>query len=171
MRLKVVYDRMLLLQQAGKPHRVTETRRAVENQEVELFVSEEVLSELGDVLTLAKVRARFPALTDARAARFGDELRRMATVVPDVPHVFTVERDPKDSKYVDLAIKGQATYLVTRDKDLLELKDQEKGQPQELREAVPNLQILTPQKLVAVLEHEQYQKQQHEQEPGLDIEP
>jgi predicted nucleic acid-binding protein len=35
-----------------------------------------------------------------------------------------LERDPKDAKYVDLAIATKADFLVTRDKDLLDLREQ-----------------------------------------------
>ena len=42
----------------------------------------------------------------------------------DVPSVFTLDRDPKDAKYVDLAIAARADFLVTRDNDLLDLRKQ-----------------------------------------------
>lgn len=34
---------------------------------------------------------------------------------------FSYERDPKDEPYVNLALAAGAKYLVTRDKDLLDL--------------------------------------------------
>ncbi len=40
-----------------------------------------------------------------------------------VPSLFLLDRDPKDAKYVDLAIATKADFLVTRDKDLLDLKE------------------------------------------------
>jgi predicted nucleic acid-binding protein len=33
-----------------------------------------------------------------------------------------IEREPKDAKYVDLAIGTKADFLVTRDNDLLDLR-------------------------------------------------
>ncbi len=34
-----------------------------------------------------------------------------------------LERDPKDAKLIDLAIASKADFLVTRDKDLLDLRE------------------------------------------------
>jgi predicted nucleic acid-binding protein len=52
---------------------------------------------------------------------FVDTAMRQAVMLSDVPHVFTYPRDPDDEPYVDLAVAVGATYLVSRDKDLLEL--------------------------------------------------
>ena len=43
----------------------------------------------------------------------------------NIANVFVLERDPKDAKYVDLAIAAKADFLVTRDKDLLYLREKE----------------------------------------------
>ena len=37
------------------------------------------------------------------------------------PSVFAYPRDPKDEPYVNLAVAAAADYVVTRDKDLLDL--------------------------------------------------
>lgn len=44
----------------------------------------------------------------------------MGNVIP----AFVFERDPKDAKYVELAIACRCEYLVTRDRDLLDLREQ-----------------------------------------------
>ena len=43
----------------------------------------------------------------------------------NIANIFVLERDPKDAKYVDLAIATKADFLVTRDKDLLDLREKE----------------------------------------------
>lgn len=43
----------------------------------------------------------------------------------NIANVFVLERDPKDAKYVDLAIATKADLLVTRDKDILDLREKE----------------------------------------------
>jgi predicted nucleic acid-binding protein len=45
----------------------------------------------------------------------------MAVLIADVPTVGVWLRDHNDLAYLDLAIAVNATYLVTRDKDLLDL--------------------------------------------------
>lgn len=41
----------------------------------------------------------------------------------NIANVFVLDRDPKDSKYIDLAIATKADFLVTRDNDLLDLRE------------------------------------------------
>ena len=45
----------------------------------------------------------------------------------NIANVFVLDRDPKDSKYIDLAFATKADFLVTRDNDLLDLR--ENGSP------------------------------------------
>ena len=44
-----------------------------------------------------------------------------AVVLTEIPKAFTLARDPKDEPYLNLALAAGARYLVTRDKDLLDL--------------------------------------------------
>jgi putative PIN family toxin of toxin-antitoxin system len=51
----------------------------------------------------------------------------------------TVCRDPKDDKFLSLAVSGGATYIVTGDKDLLAL------------DPFQGIRILTPSDFLALL--------------------
>ena len=53
--------------------------------------------------------------------------------------MFTLDRDPKDEIYVNLAIEAGASYLVSRDKDLLDLMNDP-----DFRSRFPGLTILDP---------------------------
>jgi predicted nucleic acid-binding protein len=50
---------------------------------------------------------------------------RGAKWVSDVPEQYMLARDPKDSKYLNLAIAAGAPHVVTDDRDLLELMEEE----------------------------------------------
>ena len=50
-------------------------------------------------------------------------LSEMASLMDEVPHVFEFARDPQDAHYVDLAVAANAKLIVSRDKDLLSLRD------------------------------------------------
>lgn len=54
------------------------------------------------------------------------------------------ERDPKAEKYVDLAIQADATYLVIRDNDLLDLMERGTVEGEAFRRRFPSLTILDP---------------------------
>lgn len=71
-----------------------------------------------------------------------------ATIQDEVPEVFPLPRDRKDEPYINLAIASRSCYLVSRDKDLLDLIDDPA-----FRLAFPELTILDPPTLLGVLRH------------------
>ncbi|HEY3135315.1 MAG TPA: putative toxin-antitoxin system toxin component, PIN family [Blastocatellia bacterium] len=140
----VVYDCVVFLQGLIK-----ETGPGVdclelfEDGKIELFISEAVLNEIGDVLTRPDLQQRFPLLTKERAETLLENLRDRATYLESIPVEFTYQRDPKDEIYVNLALAAGATYVVSRDNDLLDLmKDTEVGKS--FRDRFPGLRILNP---------------------------
>ena len=48
-------------------------------------------------------------------------LKTASKLVPDIPAKKTVKRDPKDDPVIMAAVSVNANYLVTTDKDLLDL--------------------------------------------------
>ena len=88
----------------------------------ELFVAKEILEETARVLlTSARIRRRY-IYADADVTNYCASLARLGTVVSRLPQVRAV-RDPTDDVIVACAIAARADYLVTRDDDLLSLKD------------------------------------------------
>lgn len=114
---------MLFLQAAARPSGpAAALLELVEIGELELFVSEACLEEIRDVLNRPSLQRKFPLLTSSIVNDFLDRIRLNSVLLTDVPSVFVLERDPKDAKYVDLAIGAKADFLVTRDNDLLDLR-------------------------------------------------
>jgi predicted nucleic acid-binding protein len=62
----------------------------------------------------------------------------------DVPRVFELTRDPKDEPYLNLAIAAGASFLVARDKDLLDLATEARPDAQAFRSTYPTLRIVDP---------------------------
>lgn len=62
----------------------------------------------------------------------------------NVPEAYHLERDPKDSKYLNLAIAAGAGYLVTDDQDLLELMNPAAAVSREFRNQFPSIRIVEP---------------------------
>ena len=60
-------------------------------------------------------------------------------MLTDVPQAFRLERDPKDEPYLDLAVAARARYLVSRDRDLLDLMNDA-----QFRERFPDLIVVDP---------------------------
>lgn len=82
-----------------------------------LLISADTLSELIDVLSRQKfdrylsreIREEFLVSLSAE------------TEIIKITEKISICRDPKDNKFLELAIAGNATYLITGDNDLLEL--------------------------------------------------
>jgi putative PIN family toxin of toxin-antitoxin system len=83
----------------------------------EVVVSDATFSEFTQVL----FRAKFDKyLTDERRLQVISKLEKDTRKLP-VKTVITACRDPKDDKYLALAVDSQANCIVTGDKDLLVL--------------------------------------------------
>ena len=92
-------------------------------EKAEIYIAEEILQEIRCVL-LEKVhlRSRFP-YSDANVARFIEALRTICVVIASLPQLQVIERDPKDDMIIACAVAAQADYIVSRDLDLLDLKE------------------------------------------------
>jgi predicted nucleic acid-binding protein len=81
--------------------------------------------------------------------RFLGALGKRALTVPEVPRIFSYGRDPKDEQYINLAIAAGASYLVSRDSDVLDLANPNDPDGTRLRRHAPRLQILDPVSFLA----------------------
>ena len=103
-----------------------------------VLLSEPTLIELSEVLS----RPKFDRyLTQEERERFLAALLHEATLI-EISDEVRVCRDPKDDKFLDLALNGTATHLVTGDEDLLVL-DPFRGIP-----------IVTPARFLELLSQE-----------------
>lgn len=121
--IAAVFDCMVFLQAATSDRGAAfACLEFVEVGEVALSISPTILAEIRDVLTRPAIRKRLPSLTDERIELFLQKIATVATVVADAPGAANyLLRDPDDLPYLDLAIAVDARYLVSRDKDLLDL--------------------------------------------------
>ncbi len=110
---------------------------------LELFASEYIIEELATLTADPRIKNKY-RLNDEELAEFFAVIRRHATFVEFVPAVFEFSRDPKDAHYVDLALAVDAKLIVSRDKDLLSLRDASTADGKDFTARFPGLEILTP---------------------------
>ncbi|MFQ5784472.1 MAG: putative toxin-antitoxin system toxin component, PIN family [Alphaproteobacteria bacterium] len=116
-RERVVVDTNALVSRLLLPDSVPAraVRKVVEN--ARLLVSEATLEELADVL----IRPKFdPYLTIGDRQEFLRLFGRIAEMV-QIVHTVRVCRDPCDNKFLELAVNGEATFVVTGVDGLLAL--------------------------------------------------
>jgi putative PIN family toxin of toxin-antitoxin system len=80
-----------------------------------LLISAATVAELNDVLRRPKFNNYLP---EEQRLEFLAALIREAEVV-EIAEAVTECRDPKDDKFLELAVSGRATHIVTGDADLL----------------------------------------------------
>lgn len=138
---------MVFLQGAGRPAGpACDCLSLVDDERVTLFLSAEILAEVRDVLTRPNTQRRFPLLTAESVDEFSRDVEGKSIVLANVPDAYSLPRDPKDERYLNVAIASNAEFLVSRDLDLLDLmKDTT------FRQQFPCLTILDPVAFLKVM--------------------
>ena len=119
--------------------------RLVELGLIDLFSSDETLAELEDVLNRPMLRRKLRTITDERVVRLMALLRHKAHIIKDIPRAFAYPRDPKDEPYINLAVAAKASFLISRDRDLLDLADAVSPEAVRLRSLAPEIRIVAPE--------------------------
>lgn len=119
---EAVFDCNIYLQAAARPLSPSAACLLLaEEGIVLLYVSEEILTEVSEVLRRPAIQKRFPELTAENIEKFLERVRSFAKLVKKVPAKFSYPRDLDDEIYINLAVEAEVDYLVSRDNDLLDL--------------------------------------------------
>jgi putative PIN family toxin of toxin-antitoxin system len=103
--------------------------------------AEEILQETRRVLLQEqRIRKRY-RYTNEQVNDFLDSVKAVAVMAQSLPEIHVIERDPKDDKILACAVATQANYIITRDKDLLDLNNYH------------GTIIIAPEDFIAVLRH------------------
>ena len=103
----------------GPPGKVLE--QLLHESAFELVMSPAIIDEVVETLEDPKVRRHIRAKTDASA--WFETIVVLADVVAGKHELSGVSRDPDDDKYLATAIEGRATFVVTGDRDLLDMRE------------------------------------------------
>lgn len=140
-----VLDCMIYLQATARDSGpAAELLRLWESGAYDILMSSEALLEIEDVLTRPKIRQANPRLTRARVHGLLQRLRQSALIPLDILPLSVLPRDPKDEKYLNLAVAGRADYLVSWDKHLLALRSDDTPEGLAFRSAAPTTRVVTP---------------------------
>lgn len=150
---KVVFDCNVFLQALVNPDGPAgRCKQLVDRGEIELFVSEDVLAEVAEVLSRPRTREFAPALTLEVIEAFIADIRLKSICLRNVPGEYSFERDPKDEQYINLAIVAGAKFIVSRDNDLLDLMKPGIREAREFLRRYPMLKIVQPSDLLIEVE-------------------
>ena len=115
--LRVVFDTNVVVSAMLLPLSVP--RRAFDRalQEGRLLISAATITELDEVIRLPRFDKY---LVEEERVEFLATLVHEAELV-NVVETVTDYRDPRDNKFLELAVSGRATHIITGDSDLLVL--------------------------------------------------
>jgi putative PIN family toxin of toxin-antitoxin system len=114
-----VTSSFLLFLWGGNPRRVLNAARS---RTIDIFASPALIAELSKVLVRERFERRLESVQSS-AAKIIDEYQALATTV-NVQHIGpTISRDPDDDEVVACAIAADCDFIVSGDRDLLDLKE------------------------------------------------
>ncbi len=172
--IRTVADTMIYLEASISEANVSSSfLRRVAAGEAVLYVSDQLLEEVRDVLTRPELRQRNARLSDEALEGFLTAIEQGAVRIDPLPVHFRYERDPDDEHVVNLAIQAKARYLVTHDNDLLDLMDQTRPEGKDFRRLYPDLTVLGPGDFIHHLnvQRDLARSQAQETSPGQDQAP
>jgi uncharacterized protein len=142
---RLVLDTNTLL--SGLANRDSASGRVLEHCEYRrtvLLMSRPVQAEYRRVLSSPEILRRNPQITDETVELVLRHLRYVGQYLGQINAHFRFDRDPMDEPFIELAIEGSASYLVTSDNDLLSLPRGHDDAAKRLRQRTPALRILRP---------------------------
>jgi putative PIN family toxin of toxin-antitoxin system len=114
---RVIIDTNLLVSRALTPDSITASAVRMIINHCHLLVSQATMDELALVLTRIQSKGYIKQDETLHLIHAYKELVEWVPIIERVQ----ICRDPKDDKFLELAVNGSAEYLVTGDKDLLVL--------------------------------------------------
>lgn len=151
-KLRSVFDCNTYVQALFNPNGIADKCfEAVKHGEVLLFVSPETLLEIREVLQRPNLIARFPHTTLEQIDIFLEEILSFAIEIKNVPPKFRYLRDIDGVPYINLAIEAEADYIVSRDRDLLDLMTDFTIEAKEFRQRFRPLKIVEPLEFLQII--------------------
>ncbi len=152
-KLKAVFDCNTFVQALFNPKGVAmRCFEAIREEKITLFVSQETLLEIRDVLQRPNLISRFPNTSLEQIDAFLDEIFSFAIEIKKVPHKFQYLRDIDDIPYINLAVEAEADYIVSRDGDLLDLMTDFTDEAKEFRQRFRPLKVIEPREFLQIIE-------------------
>jgi putative PIN family toxin of toxin-antitoxin system len=119
-----------------------------ERRNVLLLLSRPVVAEYRRVLGSKEILRRNPDITTANIELVLRRLRYVGHFLADVRARFHLARHPDDEPFLELAIDGSATHLITNDNDMLALVSEHDDAAKRFRQRLHGLRIIRPEQFI-----------------------
>jgi putative PIN family toxin of toxin-antitoxin system len=121
--MRAVIDTVVFLRAAVNPQSVYARLLSESGSSFQLVVSPPLLREIAEVLTRSALRRKFARLDAGLLERVVPVISSATIVHPAA--ALDVSRDPADNKLFECAVAGRADYIVSEDRDILDVGEYE----------------------------------------------
>lgn len=137
--MKITTDTNVLISSTfwyGDSNRILEK---VENNEVELILSKEIIKEFSEVLNYKEIKDKIKN-KNLEINRTKEKIISLSTLVEPKLKFNEIKDDPDDNIILECAVEGNVDFIISQDKHLLKLKEFKK------------IKIITPEEFLKILE-------------------
>jgi putative PIN family toxin of toxin-antitoxin system len=120
-----------------------EQRRAIP------LLSKPVLDEYRSIIRRPAIVQRYPELKRTEVEVSLERLLYVSDFYGSITRRFSFPRDPKDAPFLELAITGHATHLITADNDLLALAGGRDETSKRFRRQIPGISVVKPEEFAS----------------------
>jgi putative PIN family toxin of toxin-antitoxin system len=118
-----------------------------------VLLSDDLLAEMKDVPSRPELTRKYTHLTPERVDAFIRDVQSLAVEIPAPAMAFRLPRDPDDEPLINLAIAGDADFLVTwNERHLTYLMRQDTPEGKDFCARYPKLKILPPPKFLRAID-------------------
>ena len=122
--IRAVVDTNILISAliTKKPSSPRQVFNLIKSENFLLVTSPTILEELEDVISREEI-VKLHQRTSKQIEEILKEIVETSYIVPGLISVEVVKEDPDDDKFIAAAIEGQADYIISGDKPLLNIKE------------------------------------------------
>ena len=96
--------------------------KLIENKEIVLILSEEVIEEYANVLKYNEIQNKIKD-KNLEMLHSLQKIISISTIIEPKNKLKIIKEDPDDNKILECAIEGKVDYIITQDNHLLKLKE------------------------------------------------
>jgi putative PIN family toxin of toxin-antitoxin system len=119
--MRIVLDTNILVSAMGWGGNERKVLLATLSDDIDLVLSDEIISELLHVLSYEKLSH----IPEEKIGLFLEIIMETAIIIETTSKLAIIEEDPMDNRILECAIYGGVEYIVSGDKHLLNLKEYE----------------------------------------------
>lgn len=136
--MKIVIDTNVLISATFWNGASSEIINKVEENEIELILSEDIFKEYCEVLDYEEIQNKIKN-KNLEMKRSAEKILSISSIIVPKNKFEVIKEDIEDNKILECAVEGNVNYIVTQDNHLLKLKKFE------------NIKILDPKEFIEIL--------------------